>query len=214
MSHLDIKLFSRRHLDRFYICKAGREIYTSLNLDIDRSYAGNTWTLMLFKKFQRLGYFTKKKCNILVSRCWKLEETYPKRTAALITAKSEFKYCLSRMDTNTQVSFHFFLSVHVYATLCLSVSKFLDLAWLNVEKFKWYKDFCRAQSPLGFAGSLSTKAISHSVIVWTKSLEASDRGVLAAQVTSSRTFLCRCCHLWWLLRASASCGPNRGSEPL
>lgn len=51
---------------------------------------------------------------------------------------------------------------------------------------------------LGFIGSLSSKVISHSLIVRTKSLETSDRGALTAQMTSSRTFLCHCCHLWRL----------------
>ncbi len=45
-----------------------------------------------------------------------------------------------------------------------------------------------AELPLGFAGPRSSKAISHSGIEWTKSLEASDRGALAAKVTNSRTF--------------------------
>lgn len=45
-----------------------------------------------------------------------------------------------------------------------------------------------AELPLGSAGPRSSKAISHSGIEWTKSLEASDRGLLAARVTNSRAF--------------------------
>lgn len=47
-------------------------------------------------------------------------------------------------------------------------------------------DWKSAELPLGFAGPCSSKVISHSGIEWTKSLEASDRRLLAARVTNSR----------------------------
>lgn len=80
----------------------------------------------------------------------------------------------------------FLPTLHFSEPFCHSCSTLPLYFPPQTRGLQWSSSF--APCPWAFLVPHSSKAISHSGIKWTKSLEASDRGPLAAWVTDSRTF--------------------------